>query len=91
MGGSCSTHGRNAYKILVGKPEEIFILVSEMSPQVTVGQPPIRWVTGALSLGVNRPWRETDHSPPPRAEVKECVELYFQSPIRLHDVVHSEA
>jgi hypothetical protein len=51
MGGSCSTHGRNAYKILVGKPEEIFILVSEMSPQVTVGQPPIRWVTGALSLG----------------------------------------
>jgi hypothetical protein len=26
-------------------------------------------------LGVKRPGRETDHSPPSSAEVKECVEL----------------
>jgi hypothetical protein len=41
------------------------------------------------SLGVKRPGRETDHSPPSSAEVKECVELYLHSPIRLHGVVLS--
>jgi hypothetical protein len=34
-------------------------------------QPPIHWVPGALSLGVKRPGREADHSPPSSAEVKE--------------------
>jgi hypothetical protein len=43
-------------------------------------QPPIQWVPGALSLGVKRPGREADHSPPSSAEVKECVELYLHSP-----------
>jgi hypothetical protein len=42
-------------------------------------QPPIQWVPGDLSLGVKRPLREADHSPPSRAEVQECVELYFHS------------
>jgi hypothetical protein len=37
-------------------------------------------VPGALSLGVKRPGYEADHSPPSSAEVKECVELYLQSP-----------
>jgi hypothetical protein len=32
---------------------------------------PIQWVPGALSLGVKRPGREADHSPPSSAEVKE--------------------
>jgi hypothetical protein len=35
---------------------------------------------GALSLGVKRPWREADHSPPPSAEVKEWVEIYLHFP-----------
>jgi hypothetical protein len=48
---------------------------------------PIQWVPGVLSLGVKRPGREADHSPPSSAEVKECVELYLHSPIRLHGVV----
>jgi hypothetical protein len=30
-------------------------------------QPPIQWVPGALSLGVNRPGREAHHSHPPSA------------------------
>jgi len=30
--------------------------------------------------GVKRPKREADHLPPSSAEVKECVELYFNSP-----------
>jgi len=34
-------------------------------------QPPIQWVTGVLSLGVKRPVREADQSPPSIAEVKE--------------------
>jgi hypothetical protein len=47
------------------------------------------WVAGALSLGVKWPGPEADHSPPPSAEVKECVKLYLHSPIRLHGVVLS--
>jgi hypothetical protein len=43
-------------------------------------QPPIQWVLEALSLGVKRPGREADHSPPSSAEVKEWVELYLHSP-----------
>jgi len=44
---------------------------------------------GAPSLGVKRPVREADHSPPSSAEIRECVELYLHSPIRLHGVVLS--
>jgi hypothetical protein len=39
--------------------------------------------------GVNLPGREADHSPPSSAGVKECMELYLHSPIRLHGVVFS--
>jgi hypothetical protein len=35
-------------------------------------QPPIQWAPGALSLGVKRPGREADHSPPSSAEVKNA-------------------
>jgi hypothetical protein len=35
------------------------------------------------------PEGEADHSPPSSAEVKEWVELYLHSPIRLHGVVFS--
>jgi hypothetical protein len=49
----------------------------------------IQWVPGALSLGVKRPGSEADYSPPSSAEVKEWVELYLHSPIRLHGVVLS--
>jgi len=42
--------------------------------------PPIQWVPGVLSLGVNQPGHEADHSPPSSAEVSECVELCLHSP-----------
>jgi hypothetical protein len=44
-----------------------------MSSRPALGpiQPPIQWVLGALSLGVKRPGREADHSPPNSAEVKK--------------------
>jgi hypothetical protein len=44
---------------------------------------------GLFPWGVKRPGREADHSSPSSAEVKECVELYLHSPIRLHGVVLS--
>jgi len=31
--------------------------------------------------------READHSPPSSTEVKERVEMYLHSPVRLHGVV----
>jgi len=40
-------------------------------PALGSTQPPIQWVLGALSLGVKRPGREADQSPPTSAEVKE--------------------
>jgi hypothetical protein len=42
-------------------------------------QSSIKWVLGALSLGLKRPGREIDRSPPSSAEVKEGVELSFHS------------
>jgi hypothetical protein len=35
---------------------------------------------GLFPRGVKRPGREADHSPPPNAKVKECVELYLHFP-----------
>jgi hypothetical protein len=34
--------------------------------------------TGGSFSGVKRPRRESDHSPPSSAYIKECVELYIQ-------------
>jgi hypothetical protein len=42
-------------------------------------QPPIQWESGALSLGVNGPGREAEHSPSSSAEVNVGVELYPHS------------
>jgi hypothetical protein len=67
----------------------IFLFTTASRPALGPTQPPIQWVPGALSLGVKRSGREVDHSPPSSAEVKECVELYLHSPIRLHGVVLS--
>jgi hypothetical protein len=39
-------------------------------------QPPIQCVPGALSPGIKRPGRETDHSPPTNAEVKNGGAIY---------------
>jgi hypothetical protein len=67
----------------------IFLFTTAFRTALGPTQPPIQWVLGALSLGVKRPEREADHSPPSSAEVKECVELYLHSPIRLHGLVLS--
>jgi hypothetical protein len=65
----------------------IFLQATASRTDLVPTQPPIQWVTGTLSLGVKQPGREADHSPPSSAEVREWVELYLHSPIRLHGVV----
>jgi hypothetical protein len=49
----------------------IFLLTTASRTALRSTQPPIQWVPGALALGVKRPGREADHSPPSSAEVKE--------------------
>jgi hypothetical protein len=53
----------------------IFLYATVSRPAPGPTQHPIQWVLGSLSLGVRRPGREADHSPPSSAEIKECVEL----------------
>jgi hypothetical protein len=49
----------------------IFLFTTVSRTALGPTQPPIQWVSGALSLGVKRPGREADNSPPSNAEVKE--------------------
>jgi hypothetical protein len=50
------------------------VLKRKFGPNTALGstQPPIQWVPGVLSLGVKRPGREADHSPPSIVEVKNA-------------------
>jgi hypothetical protein len=57
----------------------IFLSTTASRTALRATQPPIQWEPGALILGVKRPGREADPSPP-TAEVKECVELHLHSP-----------
>jgi len=50
----------------------IFLLATAPRPALGPTQPPIQWVPGVLSPGVKRPERETDHSLPPSADVKNA-------------------
>jgi hypothetical protein len=48
----------------------IFLLTNASRPALGPTQPPIQWVPRALSMGVKRPEREYDHSPPSIADIK---------------------
>jgi hypothetical protein len=52
-------------------------------------QPPIQWITGALSLGVKQPGHEADHSPPFIADINNAWSDTFTPPIHLHGMVLS--
>jgi hypothetical protein len=62
----------------------IFLFDTASRTDLGSTQPPIQRIPGTRSLGVNRPRREAGHSPPSSAEVKECMELHFHTPTRLH-------
>jgi hypothetical protein len=49
----------------------IFLFTTASRTALGPTQHPIQWVPGAVSLGVKRPGREADHSPPSSAEFKE--------------------
>jgi hypothetical protein len=53
----------------------IFLFTTASRMALGPTQPPIQWLPGSLFLGVKRPGREADHSPPSSAEVKEWVKL----------------
>jgi hypothetical protein len=67
----------------------IFLFTTASRTALGPTQPPTQWVLGVLSVAVKRPGREADHSSSSSADVKEYVELYLHSPIRLHGVVVS--
>jgi hypothetical protein len=49
----------------------IFLFTTMSRTALRPTQPPIQWVPGALSLGVKRPGRGADQSPPSSAKVKD--------------------
>jgi hypothetical protein len=65
----------------------LFTTVSRTALGLT--QPPMKWVPGALSMGVKWPEREADHSPPSSAEVRNEWSYTSIPPVRLHGVVLS--
>jgi hypothetical protein len=69
----------------------IFLFTTGFMLALRSTQPPIQWVPGALSLGVKRPEREADYSPPTSANVRNVRSYTSTSPIRLHDVVLCQA
>jgi hypothetical protein len=67
----------------------IFLLTTASKPALEPTQPPIQCVEGALSLGVKRPRRKADDSPPSSAEVKNAWSNTSTPPIRFRGVVLS--
>jgi hypothetical protein len=67
----------------------IFLFTTASRTTLGPTQPSIQWALGALSLGVKRPGRVADRSPPSSVEVKECVNYTSTPSIRLYGVVLS--
>jgi hypothetical protein len=55
----------------------IFFFTTASRTALGPTQHPIQRVPGSLSLGVKRPWREADHSPPSSAEVKNALSYTY--------------
>jgi hypothetical protein len=70
---------------------EISLFTTASTSALGHTQPPIQWVPVALSMGVNWPGREADHSPPSSADVKNAFIYTYTPPIRLIGVVLIES
>jgi hypothetical protein len=55
--------------LLAGRGK-IFLLSIVFRPPLGPTKPPIQWIPKSVFLGIKRPGRETDHSSPSGAEVK---------------------
>jgi hypothetical protein len=64
---------------LIAQPQRvgIFLFTTMSIPPLGPTQPPVQWVRGALSSGVKRQERETDHLPPSSAGVKNAWSYTF--------------
>jgi hypothetical protein len=67
----------------------IFLLTIAFRLALGPIQPPLQGVPQALPSRVKRPLRESDHSPPSNAEVKNEWIYTSTPPVRLHGVVLS--
>jgi hypothetical protein len=65
----------------------IFLFTTASRTALGPTQPPIKWVAGALSLGVKRPGREANYSLHLVPRSKNEWSYTFTPPIRLHGVV----
>jgi len=72
--------GQPGFQFPAGAGKGYFLFATASRPAPMFIQPPIKWIPGGSFLGVKRPGREADHSPPCSAGVKECVGLYIYSP-----------
>jgi hypothetical protein len=71
-----------------GRGNAKFLLFATASrPALGPTQSSIQWVPGTLYPSVKRPGRETDHSPPTNAEVKNAWSCASTPSTRLHGVV----
>jgi hypothetical protein len=62
---------RYSYSGFYGSALGIFLFTTASRTALGPTQPPVQWVPRAIFLGVKRPGREADHSPPSSTEVKE--------------------
>jgi hypothetical protein len=65
---------------------KIFLFSTASRPALGPTQPPVQWVPGAFSPGVQRQGREADHSPPSSDEVKNGGAI-SQLPHSLHGIL----
>jgi hypothetical protein len=80
--GIATTYELNDRGVGVPSPGRVknFLVSTSFRPTLGPTQPHIEWVPGTFTLGVKRPGREADHSPPTSVEVKKTWVYISTSP-----------
>jgi hypothetical protein len=79
-------YGLDGRGLINGRGKKYFSTPQRPDQLLRPTQPPIQCVPRDFSLGVKRPEREDDLSPPSSARSR-MVELYLHSPLRIYCVV----
>jgi hypothetical protein len=82
-------HGVCSVKQSAGTTLLFTFTFTASSPALEPTRPPMQWVPGDITLGIRRPGREANHSPPSSPEVKNAWSNTSTLLVRLHDVVLS--